>query len=258
MIEMLGIGVPRRGGWLLHRVCGRIPRGRVVGVCSADRSERIALLEAIAGLAIPAEGRVWVSGVPLVRGRQSRVRELVAEVNVSSPMAERRSALWNTLARRPGLGALGHFLRYPREDERRGAMHALTRVGLEGRSAEIVAGFSRLDRAKLTVARCLWRGPEFLTVPEVDATLTEADTEEFLELLRGLSRVEKLGVMVSGVASQVILGGVDYALELSEGLLTFDGTADDLLSRYGHGYAPGSPRTASARSSTSTPARTCI
>jgi ABC-type phosphate/phosphonate transport system ATPase subunit len=229
MIDILGIGVPRMDRWLLHRVCARIPRGRVVGVCSADRSERIALLDAISGQAIPEEGRLWVSGVPLVRGRESRVRELVAEVALSSPIAERRSALWNTLARRSGLGVLGRFLRYPRERERRGALRALARVGLERRSGEMAAGFGPLDRARLGVAGCLWRGPQLLVAPELDATLSEADTGEFLELLRGLSRIEGLSVIVSG--GPTILGGVDRALELSEGLLTFDGAPADLLRR---------------------------
>ena len=73
----------------------------------------MALLDAIAGRAIPEEGRVWVSGVPLVHGRESQVRELVAVADLSSPILEGRSALWNTLARRPGLGALGRFLRFP-------------------------------------------------------------------------------------------------------------------------------------------------
>lgn len=233
MIELLGIGVPGMDGWLLHRVCARIPRGKVTGVCSTDRRERIAFLEAIAGRAIPEEGRLWVSGVPLVRGRESRVRELVAVVDLSSPLAERRSALWNTLARRSGLGALGRFLRYPRERERRAALRALARVGLERQSGQMTAGFGVLDRARLGVAGCLWRSPEFLVVPELRATLSGADADEFLGLLRGLSRIERLGVIVSGAPTQEALGSVDRVLELSEGLLTFDGAAADLLDRHG-------------------------
>jgi len=233
MIEMLGISVPRRDGWLLHRVCARIPRGRVVGVCSGDRSERIALLDAIAGRAIPEEGRLWISGVPLVRGRESRVRELVAEVDLAFPIAEGRSALWNTLARRPRLGALGRFLRYPRERERRAALRALARVGLERRAGEMAASFGVVDRARLGVAGGLWRGPEFMVVPELDATLSGADAGELLELLRGLSRIEGLGVIVSGAPTPTVLGGVDRVLELSEGLLTYDGPAADLLCRGG-------------------------
>jgi hypothetical protein len=62
-------------------------------------------------------------------------------------------------------------------------------------------------------ALSLWRGPQFLVAPELDATLSEADPGEFLELLRGLSRIEGLGVIVSG--GPTILGGVDRALELS-------------------------------------------
>lgn len=233
MIEMLGISVPRRNGWLLHRICARIPRGKIVGVCSADQAERIALLDAISGRAIPEEGRLWVSGVPLVRGRESRVRDLAGLVDLSSPPAERRSALWNTLARRSGLGGLGRFLRYPSEGERRAALRALDRVGLEGRSGELAAGFGMLDRARLGVAGRLWRSPEFLIVPELGATLTDPGVEKFFELLHGLSRIEGLGVIVSGPATQKILGAVDRVLVLSEGLLTFDAAAADLLQRFG-------------------------
>ena len=196
----------------------------------------MALLGAMAGRAIPEEGRLWVSGVPLVRGRESRVRELVAMIDLSSPIAEGRSALWNTLVRRPGRGALGRFLHYPRDHERGGALRALARVGLEGRAREIGATFGVLDRARLGVAGCLWRSPEFLVVPEVDAALSGTDADQFLGLLRGLSRMEGLGVIVSGAPAPAILGGVDRALELTEGLLTFDGSAADLLR--GHGRKP--------------------
>jgi ABC-type phosphate/phosphonate transport system ATPase subunit len=231
MIEMLGISVPRRDGWFLHRVCGRIPRGKLVAICSADRSERMALLDAIAGRAIPEEGRVWVSGVPLVHGRESRVRGLVAVADLSSPILEGRSALWNALARRPGLGTLGRFLRFPRDRERRGALQALTRVGLEGRSRDFGADFGVLDRARLVVAGCLGSAPEFLVVPEVEATLPPAEAPEFLKLLHGWSRIESLGVIVSGAPTRMLLGAADRVLELNEGLLTFDGPTADLLRR---------------------------
>ena len=204
---MLGVGVPRKDGWLLHRVCTRISRGQVVGVCSAERSERLALLDAIAGRAIPEEGRVWVSGVPLAPGRESRVRGLVAVVDLSAPILKRRSALWNILARRPGVGALGRFLRFPRERERRAAVRALGRVGLEGRSRDMGEDFSTLDRARLGVAGCLWSAPEFLVIPELEATLPGPDAEEFLKLLRKWSRIERLGVVVSGAPTRTILDG---------------------------------------------------
>jgi ABC-type phosphate/phosphonate transport system ATPase subunit len=191
----------------------------------------MALLDAIAGRAIPEEGRLWISGVPLARGREARVRELVAEVDLASPVAERRSALWNTLARRPGLGALGRFLRYPSDRERRAALRALARVGLERHAGELAARFGVVDRARLGVAAGLWRGPEFMVVPELEATLSGAAADELLDLLRGLSRIEGLGVIVSGAPTPTVLGGVDRALELSEGLLTFDGPAVELLRR---------------------------
>lgn len=231
MIELLGVGVPRKGGWLLHRVCARIPRAKIVAVCSVERAERMALLDAITGRAIADEGRAWVSGVPVISGRTARVQELVATVDLTSPGVEGRSALWNCFARRRRLGGLDRLLRFPRESERRGALRALARVGLEGRSAELLEGFDKMDRARLAVARCLWREPEFLVVPELEVALSGLDGAASFELLRHLSRDEGVGVVVSGAPSPTMLDGVDRALVLSEGLLVFDGAASDLLRR---------------------------
>ena len=90
MIELLGVGVPRRDGWLMHRVCARILRGELSVVCSVDPAERLALLDAISGGAVPKEGRVWVSGVPLVSGRVARVRQLVARIDLVAPLVVHR------------------------------------------------------------------------------------------------------------------------------------------------------------------------
>jgi energy-coupling factor transporter ATP-binding protein EcfA2 len=101
--------------------------------------------------------------------------------------------------------------------------------------------FGTLDRARLGGADCLWSAPEFLVVPELEATLPGAEAEEFFKLLRGWSRIEGLGVIVSGAATRTMLDGVDRALELTEGLLTFDGGAADLLRRLHAKADPGSP-----------------
>jgi hypothetical protein len=91
------------------------------------------------------------------------------------------------------------------------------------------------------VAGCVWRSREFLVVPEVDPALSGTDCDQFLQLLRGLSRIEGLGVIVSGAPTPTILGGVDRALELTEGLLTFDGSAADLLRQHGRNPDPADP-----------------
>jgi ABC-type glutathione transport system ATPase component len=112
-------------------------------------------------------------------------------------------------------------------------------VGLEGRPRDFGADFGVLDRARLLVAGCLGSAPEFLVVPEVEATLPPAETQKFLKLLHGWSRIERLGVIVSGAPTRMLLDAADRVLELKEGLLTFDGPAADLLRRASAEVDPG-------------------
>ena len=231
MIELLGVGVPRKDGWLMHRVCARILRAELSMVCSVDPAERIALLDAISGGAIPEEGRVWVSGVPLVSGRVARVRQLVARIELAAPLVERRSVLWNCLSRHPRLGGLNGLFRFPRASERRGATQALTRVGLQPRSSESVSALDSLDRARLRLARSLWRDPEFVVVAEPESALPAEDASACMDLLKRLSREERVGVVVSGTPNSMMLHRADRVLDLSEGLLVFDGVPADFLRR---------------------------
>ena len=231
MIELLGVGVPRKDGWLMHRVCARILRAELSVVCSVDPAERLALLDAISGGAIPEEGRVWVSGVPLVSGRVARVRQLVARVDLAAPLVERRSVLWNCLSHHPRLGGLNGLFRFPRASERRGATQALTRVALQPRSSEPVSALDPFDRARLRLARSLWRNPEFLVVAEPESALPAENASTCMDLLKRLSREERVGVVVSGTPNSTILQRADRVINLHEGLLVFDGVPADFLRR---------------------------
>jgi ABC-type uncharacterized transport system ATPase subunit len=136
MIELLGIGVADdAAGWLLRRLCARIGRGVLTLVVSARPEERRAFLDAVSGRRVPQEGRVWVNGIPVARDTIGRVRTRVAEVELSAPLLERRSLLWNALAVGPrGFRTVQGCLRLPRPEPRRAAQDALDLVGL-GESA---------------------------------------------------------------------------------------------------------------------------
>ena len=215
----------------MHRVCARIVRGELSAVCSVDPAERLALLDAICGGAVPREGRVWVSGVPLVSGRVARVRQLVARIDLAAPLVERRSVFWNCLSRHPRLGKLNGLFRFPRASERRDATQALAHVGLQPRSNEPVSSLDLLDRARLRLARSLWRDPEFLVVAELESALRAEDASACMDLLKRLSREERVGVVVSGTPTSMMLQRADRVLDLSEGLLVFDGVPADFLRR---------------------------
>src|SRR5262249_47699180 len=225
VIELLGVGVPRKDGWLMHRVCARILRGEVSVVCSIDPPDRLPLLDALPGPPVPTQHRSWLSG------RVARVRQLVARIDLPAPLVERRSVLWTCPCRPPRLGGLNGLFRFPRASERRDATQALTRVGLQARSSEPVSALDPLDRARLRLARSLWRDPEFLVVAEPESALRAEDASACVDLLKRLSREERVGVVMSGTPSSLLLQRADRVLDLSEGLLVFDGVPADFLRR---------------------------
>src|SRR5262249_61285572 len=128
--------------------------------------------------------------------------------------------IWNAVAR-SGLGGLGQLWRFPRARDRHAAFRALGRVGLEARAGEPTEGFDPLARARLAVARALWRDPEYLVVHEPASVLDAAAMDALLALLRGLVRADRLGVLVSGAPEDPLLAGADRVLLLSQGLLVF-------------------------------------
>jgi len=233
LIELLGVGIPRPdGGWLLHRVCARLGHGQLTVVVSGVPEERLALLDAAAGVVIPVEGRVWVSGLPLMRETRNQVRSRVVEANLHTNVAERRSLFWNTLVTGPpGLGTLQGLLRLPRKDERRAAARALARVELDGRAHEPVATLDGEGRARLGMARALARRPEWLVIREADAGLGVTGAERFLALLRRVVLAERVSVLASVASLSLARAYADRIIVLAEGLLIFDGPPQHRLAR---------------------------
>jgi ABC-type cobalamin/Fe3+-siderophores transport system ATPase subunit len=97
VIELLGVGVRGEAdGWRLHRVCARWERGQLIAVVSKAPAERLALVDAVAGCLVPAEGRVWLDRVPLSRETMSAARARLGDVDLRIELAMARA-----LRRRP-------------------------------------------------------------------------------------------------------------------------------------------------------------
>ncbi len=248
MIELLGIGVPRAGeGWLLHRVCARLPMRSLVAVTSADPAERRALLDTVTARRVPEEGRAWVDGVPVMRSTARRIRELVGDADPAGVQVEHRSALWNTLAGpRPVL--VDRLLRFPKREDRTAALRALSAVGLGAAAHVPVAQLGGDQRARLAIASALAAGPRHLVVRELDRVLGPEDLAATLAALRATVRTEGMSALVSLRAIGPAAAAVDRVLVLAEGLLVFDGAAGDLTAddRRGRGYPASGPEPARA------------
>jgi ABC-type phosphate/phosphonate transport system ATPase subunit len=226
MLELLGVGVPRPdGGWLLHRVCARFERAEVVAVVSGRPEERKTLLDAIAGRVATSEGRVWVDGVPSMRGTGGRLRQLVGEVELPTLLVPHRSILWNVLAHRPARPhVLGSLQRLPGLARRGAAIRALRLVDLDGRLTDLASTLDPEAAARLSLARALLPGPRYLVIREPDHSLGGTDLAPLLARVGVLARLERLTALVSLSRPDAASHPVGRILALADGLLVFDGS----------------------------------
>jgi ABC-type glutathione transport system ATPase component len=221
VIELLGIGIPRPdGSWRLRRVCAHLPSRTATAVLGPSADERAALLDAVTARVIPTEGRVWVSGTPLMPETARRVRSRVAEVALDGSVAVTRSVLWNALA--PERRRLRVFPKMARRAVPARARVALERVHLGARADELVSGLDGAGRVRLAVACALLRAPDHLVVREIDTALDATAVERLLGLLRVLARRDGVSVLVSAVNPAAVDGRVDRALVIARGALILD------------------------------------
>jgi ABC-type branched-subunit amino acid transport system ATPase component len=231
MIELLGVGVRHhKGDWLVRNVCARLDAGELTLVVSARSEERRAVIDAVAGIRVPDEGRLWMNHAPLLRATARRLRGLCGLIELPGRLVGERSILWNTLAPTSAVRALGGLLRLPRRRDRHAVEVALERVGLPGRAHEPAAVLPVADRLRLLVARALARESEHLVVIDPDAVLTTAELTGFIGLLRTIAHRQRLGVMVSVAHATDVWRLVDRLLVLDAGRLIFAGPPDDVES----------------------------
>jgi ABC-type phosphate/phosphonate transport system ATPase subunit len=226
MIELLGIGVAdEAAGWLLRRVSARIGSGVLTLVVSRRPQERRAFLDAVSGRRVPQEGRVWVNGIPVARDTASRLRAHVAEVELSVPLFERRSLLWNVLAVGPrGFRTVQGCLRLPRPEIRRAAQEALELVGFGASAAQVASALDGRGRVHLRVARALARRPECVLAHDVDVVLPADEAQTALHLLRAAARRWSLVAFASVEDERMVYRAGDCVVALDDGGLV-PGTA---------------------------------
>ena len=196
MLELLGVGIARRdGSWLVRGVSARIDQPALIVVTSDDPDARRALLDAIAGDVVPAEGRVWVSGVPVTPSSRAQIQELVGDVDLGFVPLGRRSVLAHVAARRsPRWPAL---LPKPRQRDRERARLALERVGLAQRATDPIDTLPTGPRVLAEVAYVLARRSEFLLLRELDTAVDAHAMEGIASSLCRIATTERLTIVAS-------------------------------------------------------------
>ena len=223
MIELFGVGAhTETGAWLFRRVTAGFERGEVTFVMSSDRAARVGLLDVAAAASIATEGRVWITGAPVMRETRKAIARRVGNVRLDSPPAARTSVLSAVLPRDHwGLRRL--FTRGRSVIERDVALATLERVGLGPCALDAVATLDAWRRRRLAIARALLPRPDHLICRDVDEGRSLSEAGDVLGVLCALARSERLPVLVSAVDWRLAPLYADRVLILSLGTLAFDG-----------------------------------
>jgi len=224
VIELLGVGIQATNGpWIIRSVCAAFETGELTFVVSSDRAARLALLDVLSGQRIPAEGRAWISGAPLMRDTAKALATFVGRVDPGQPFVEGRTVFANALPADPWWSRVTHIESRGTGAARKYARETVERVGLGACADQPVATLDPWRRRRLAIARAMIPRRDHLVAPEVDAELSPSQAADVLGVLRTVARSARIPVIVSAEDATLVQLFADRVLVLADGVLAFDG-----------------------------------
>src|SRR5262249_9034603 len=230
-----------RGTPVLDDVTFSVARREMVALIGASGSGKSTLIRALAGLvpidraaAAAGGGTIAMFGAPIQRdGRiASGAKELRVRMGVifqQFNLVPRLSVLTNVclglLGRMPFIrGTLSNFTM----DEKRGAMHALARVGMGEHALKRGSELSGGQQQRAAIARTLVQRAELLLADEPIASLDPASARRVMDILADINRRDGITVLVSLHQVEYALSYCPRAIALKAGKIVYDGPSDEL------------------------------
>lgn len=226
----------------LVEVSLRIESGEMVALIGASGSGKSTLIRHIGGLLTAnrgeAGGSIEVLGQQIQsKGRLSakvgNARRRLGVIFQQFNLVPRLTVLTNVLT-----GRLGRMPRWRGtlmvfdDTEKKMAMRALTRVGIETTARQRAATLSGGQQQRAAVARCLVQEAEVILADEPIASLDPSSAKRVMEILSEINRIENATVLVS-------LHQVEYArrycprtVAMRDGHIVFDGPSRQLTTEF--------------------------
>jgi ABC-type sugar transport system ATPase subunit len=161
-----------------------VAAGEIHAVVGENGAGKSTLMRTLSGIVVPDRGQVLVDGVPLTTGDP----RAALEAGISLVHQELSLVPEMTVAENILLGstpAKAGFIR--RREQRRIAAAALEEIGVAIDLDEHISRLSVALRQFVEIARAVARDPRVLILDEPTATLTPAETDHLLAMLRRLS-----------------------------------------------------------------------
>jgi phosphonate transport system ATP-binding protein len=233
-----------RGVRVLDDVTFSVQRREMVALIGASGSGKSTLIRALAGLVavertpggdaqnragtITIFGRLIQRDGRIMRGAKElrvRVGFIFQQFNLVPRLSVLTNVCLGLLGRKPfARGTLSNFTM----DEKRRAMHALSRVGMTEHALKRGSELSGGQQRRAAIARTLVQDAELLVADDPIASLDPASARRVMDILAEMNRADGITVLVS-------LRQVDYALTycprtiaLQAGRILYDGPSDQL------------------------------
>ena len=231
-----------RGTRVLDDVTFSVAQREMVALIGASGSGKSTLIRALAGL-VPIDraaaaagggGTIAMFGEPIQRDGRivSGAKELRVRMGVifqQFNLVPRLSVLTNVclglLGRMPFLrGTLNNFTM----DEKRGAMHALDRVGMSKHALKRGSELSGGQQQRAAIARTLVQRAELLLADEPIASLDPVSARRVMDILADMNRRDGITVLISLHQVEYALSYCPRAIALKAGKIVYDGPSDEL------------------------------
>jgi branched-chain amino acid transport system ATP-binding protein len=218
-------GLRKRFGALvvLEDVSVELPAGGALGIVGPNGAGKTTLLDVLAGAARPDAGRVMLHGEDVTRlGAAARCR-----LGIGRTHQVPRPFVGMTVFENVLVGAMmGGAQR--RSAARARALDALEVTGLTASGNRRAGALGLLDRKRLELARALATGPQVLLLDEIAGGLTEAETTDLVDEIRGLLRAGIAIVWIEHVV-HALLRVADRLVCMSAGRIVAEGEPEAVM-----------------------------
>ncbi|MEW6047970.1 MAG: ABC transporter ATP-binding protein [Bacillota bacterium] len=168
--------------------------GEIYGFLGPNGAGKTTTIMMVLGLTQPSEGRVWLFGQELGRSRSFEVRRRIGVLSEFHYLYEEMTA-------QEYLEFFGRLYRVPLAHVR--IAQLLERLELADRRRELVGGYSKGMKQKLSLARALLHDPDLLILDEPVSSLDPYGIRQVRDLLLEENRRGKTLVISSHILSEV-------------------------------------------------------
>jgi branched-chain amino acid transport system ATP-binding protein len=200
----------------VHGISLTVDDGEIVALLGANGAGKTTTLRAISGV-VAREGTVLFDGKPLPRNAAATARRRITHVPEGRGILGELT-VWENLR-------MGAYLRRGRTDF---SVVLAYFPWLESRRDQQAGTLSGGEQQMLALARAFLLRPKLLMLDEPSLGLAPLVTREVFRVVADLNEKEGLAVLVVEQNAAIALATASRAYVLETGIVTIDGTADDL------------------------------